>query len=189
VTRIIAGIARGRRIAVPATGARPTSDRVREAMFATLDHALGGFTGAQVLDLYAGSGALGLEAASRGAARVVLVERDRAAADVARANARVVGAGEVEVIARSVAAHLAGEPRRYDVVLADPPYTVPAEEVQALLARLAEGWLAPDAVVMVERATRGVGIRWPTGLVALREKRYGGTTLWYGRSAPEGEDP
>jgi 16S rRNA (guanine966-N2)-methyltransferase len=88
-----------------------------------------------------------------------------------------------------VAAHLAGEPRAYDLVLADPPYAVPGEEVRSLLARLTEGWLAPDAVVMVERATRGDGLRWPTGLVALREKRYGGTTLWYGRSAPEGEDP
>jgi 16S rRNA (guanine966-N2)-methyltransferase len=189
VTRIIAGAARGRRLAVPTGGARPTTDRVRESMFASLDHLLGGFVGARVLDLYAGSGALGLEAASRGATAVVLIERDRPSAGVARANAQVVGAPGVRVVPASVTAHLAGEPEPYDLVLADPPYSAAAPEIEAFLARLTRGWLAPDAVILVERPTRGGGFTWPPGLVALRQRAYGGTTLWYGQCASEGEDP
>ncbi len=189
VTRIIAGIARGRRIAVPAGAARPTTDRVREAMFASLDHALGGFGGTRVLDLFAGSGALGLEAASRGATDVVLVERDRAAAGVARANAATVGVPGVQVVARSVAAFLAGSPRAADLVLADPPYGMPAAEVESFLALLVGGWLAPAGVVMVERPARDGQFSWPTGLVASRDSTYGSTRLWYGQCAPEGEDP
>ena len=156
-------------------------------MFASLDHALGGFIGARVLDLFAGSGALGLEAASRGAAVVVLVERDRPTAAVARANAEVVGIRGVRVVAASVASHLAGEPEPFDLVLADPPYTLSAVEVEAFLTALTRGWLAPDAVVMVERATRGGEFSWPPGLVALRQRAYGATTLWYGQSASDGE--
>jgi 16S rRNA (guanine966-N2)-methyltransferase len=158
-------------------------------MFASLDHLLGGFLGARVLDLFAGSGALGLEAASRGAALVVLVERDRPSAAVARANAAVVGAPGVRVVPASVAAHLAGQPERFDVVLADPPYAIEAAEVEAFLAALTRGWLAPGAVVLVERATRGGDFHWPSGLVALRQRAYGATTLWYGQSASDGEDP
>ncbi|MGB7983099.1 MAG: 16S rRNA (guanine(966)-N(2))-methyltransferase RsmD [Candidatus Nanopelagicales bacterium] len=189
MTRIIAGLARGRRIAVPAGPARPTADRVREAMFASLDHALGGFVGTRVLDLFAGSGALGLEAASRGATSVVLVERDRTAAAVARANAATVGVPGVQVLAKSVTAFLAGSAQPVDLVLADPPYAMTASEVEAFLAQLTGGWLAPGAVLMVERATRGGEISWPSGLVALRQSTYGSTCLWYGQGAPEGEDP
>ena len=187
MTRIIAGAARGRRIAVPPGGARPTTDRVRESLFASLDHLLGGFVGARVLDLFAGSGALGLESASRGAAAVVLVERDRPSAAVARANAEVVGVPGVRVVAASVSAHLAGRPEPFDLVLADPPYAMGAPEVEAFLAVLTQGWLAPEAVVVVERATRGGEFTWPTGVVALRQRAYGATTLWYGQSASDGE--
>lgn len=158
-------------------------------MFASLDHLLGGFLGARVLDLFAGSGALGLEAASRGATVVVLVERDRPSAAVARANADVVGTPGVRVVPASVSAHLAGQPEPFDVVLADPPYAMAAAEVQAFLIALTRGWLAPEAVVMVERATRGGEFSWPPGLVALRQRAYGATTLWYGQSASDGEDP
>lgn len=189
MTRIIAGTARGRRIKVPAGAARPTADRVRESMFAALDHALGGFAGARVLDLYAGSGALGLEAASRGARRVVLVERERASAEVIRLNATVVGGTGVQVVPSSVTSYLSGTPERFDLVLADPPYAASRAQVQAALQLLTGGWLAPGGVVVVERATRGGEFEWPVGLVALREKGYGGTTLWYGQAAPEGEDP
>lgn len=188
MTRIIAGVARGRRLRVPGATARPTTDRVREALFASLDHLLGGFDGIRVLDLYAGSGALGLEAVSRGAAHAVLVERDRAAAGVARANAATVGIGGVRVVASSVSGFLAGTAEPFDLVLVDPPYAVPAAEVEQVLAQLLAGWLAPGAVVVVERPTRGGGIRWPEGLVAHRQSTYGETTLWYGRTAPEGED-
>lgn len=189
MTRIIAGAARGRRIKVPATGARPTADRIRESMFASLDHLLGGFAGARVLDLFAGSGALGLEAASRGARRVVLVERDRTSVEVIRANAAVVGGTTVQVVPTSVIAYLSGTPERFDLVLADPPYATTPAQIEAFVTALAGGWLAPDGVVVVERGTRGGEFDWPAGLVALRDRGYGGTTLWYGQAAPEGEDP
>lgn len=188
MTRIIAGSARGRPLAVPPDGTRPTGDRVREAMFASLDHLLGGFAGARVLDLFAGSGALGLEAASRGAMRVVAVERTRASAQIITANARATGAAGVEVVVKPVATYLAGTPTPFDLVLADPPYAVPALEIETLLAQLVEGWLAPDAVVLVERPTRGGAFRWPPGVVGLRESRYGTTTLWYGSAAPDREE-
>jgi 16S rRNA (guanine966-N2)-methyltransferase len=189
VTRIIAGVARGRRLKVPPDGTRPTTDRVREAMFARLDHLLGGFVGARVLDLYAGSGALGLEAASRGATHVVLVERDRRAASVARENARTVGTPGIRVVESAVAGFLSGEPSAHDLVLSDPPYSVSTAEVESTLGRLLGGWLAPGGLVVVERATRGAAPAWPPGLVALRQGTYGETTLWYGQRAPEGEDP
>lgn len=189
MTRIIAGAARGRRLTVPSEGTRPTTDRVREALFGRLDHLLGGFAGTRVLDLYAGSGALGLEAASRGATTVVLVERDRRAAAVARANAAAVGVPGVQVAALAVSAYLAGPPAPFDLVLADPPYSVAASEVEALLGRLVDGWLAEEGVVVVERPTRGGAFSWPEGIVALRHSAYGETTLWYGQCAPEGEDP
>lgn len=189
MTRIIAGSARGRRLRVPPDGTRPTSDRVRESLFAALDHELGGFAGRSVLDLYAGSGALGLEAASRGATRVVLVERDRAAAAVARANAEAVGAPGVRVVVGAAEAYLSGPVAAFDLVLADPPYGLPATEVEALLRRLGRGWLVPDGLVVVERPGRDGQFAWPAPLRPLREKRYGTTTLWYGRLAPEGEDP
>jgi len=188
VTRIIAGAARGRRLRVPAEGTRPTTDRVREALFARLDHLLGGFAGVRVLDLFAGSGALGLEAASRGAAAVVLVERDRRAAAVARANAGAVGVPGVRVVQRPVSAYLREPPRPFDLVLADPPYEVASGDVEALLGRLCRGWLAPRAVVVVERPTRGGDLRWPVGIGPLRAAVHGETTLWYGRGAPKGED-
>lgn len=188
MTRIIAGAARGRRLLVPDSGARPTSDRVRESMFAAVDHLLGGFAGARVLDLYAGSGALGLEAVSRGAGVAVLVERDRASADVARANATTLGMPGVRVVSAPVAAHLAGPPQPFDLVLADPPYAMPAAEVQAFLQQLTRGWLAPDAVVVVERSTRDGQFVWPTPIVALRRKPYGTTTLWYGQAASDRRD-
>ncbi len=189
MTRIIAGSARGRRLAVPAGGARPTSDRVRESLFASLDHLLGGLSGVRVLDLFAGSGALGLEAASRGAKSVVLVERDRPSAEVARSNAATVGVSGVRVVPAPVAAHLAGPAQPYDLVLADPPYAMAAEEVEATLSALLAGWLAPEAVVVVERPTGGGEFAWPPGLAELRRKAYGATTLWYGQAASYGEDP
>jgi 16S rRNA (guanine966-N2)-methyltransferase len=186
VTRIIAGTARGRRLRVP-HGARPTTDRVRESLFASLEHMLGGFGGLEVLDLYAGSGALGLEAVSRGAARAVLVERDRAAAGVARANAGIVG-GKVEVVVASVGTYLARPASPFDLVLADPPYDLPRGRIEAVLALLARGWLADQAVVVVERPAREGDLAWPRGIVAVRRSVYGSTGLWYGRGGPRGED-
>lgn len=126
--RIVAGAARGRRLAVPAAGTRPTSDRVRESVFAALESAYGSLAGLRVLDLYAGSGAFGLEALSRGAAALTLIERDRRAAAVLRRNVEAVGLPGAAVIVRDVTAVLRTRPAQpYDLVLADPPYDTPGQ--------------------------------------------------------------
>jgi 16S rRNA (guanine966-N2)-methyltransferase len=179
VTRVIAGVAGGRRLAVPAgRRTRPTSDRAREGLFSSL----GELTGAAVLDLYAGSGAVGLEAASRGAAAVVLVEREPHALAAIRANVEALGLAAVEVRAELVERFLAGAPPRpapFDVVYVDPPYADPVDGVLALLA--GGGWLAAGATVVVERDRRSPAPAWPAPLVAHRSRRYGDSTLWYGR--------
>ncbi len=180
MTRVIAGSAGGRTLRTPpGSGTRPTSDRVREALFSALD-ARGVVRGARVLDLFAGSGALGLEAASRGAASVVLVESDRRAADVAARNVRDLGLAQAQVARRPVAAFLAGEPEApYDLVLLDPPYALAEEALAADLARLREAWLGPGATVVVERSARSPEPGWPTGLVRVgRPRRYGETVVW-----------
>ncbi|GAY07839.1 16S rRNA (guanine(966)-N(2))-methyltransferase [Pseudonocardia sp. N23] len=165
---------------MPPRGTRPTSDRVREALFSALD-ADPGLDGARVLDLCAGSGALGLEALSRGAAHAVFVESDRKAANILRRNVSEIGLGG-EVVATTVATALAGAPRgRFDVVLADPPYTVPDDEIAGWLTMAARGgWLAEETVVVVERAARSGAFGWPEGFDGLRERRYGDTVLHLG---------
>jgi 16S rRNA (guanine966-N2)-methyltransferase len=186
MTRIIGGTAGGRRIKAP-TGdsTRPTSDRVREALFSAVDAALGSLTGLRFLDLYAGSGAVGLEARSRGAGVVTLVEHDRRTAELIRSNIRNLGFGGVDVLATTVSRTLAAPPRApYDVVFLDPPYAVATETVVGDLAALREHhWLAEDAIVVVERSTRSGELPWPPGFTGEREKKYGETTLWYGRAA------
>lgn len=180
MTRVIAGTAGGRRLRTPAgSGTRPTSDRVREALFSALA-ARDVLAGAAVLDLYAGSGALGLEAASRGAARVTLVEADRAAAGVIAANIADLGLGQAAVVATRVETHLARPAdRAYDLVLLDPPYAVDEAELAAALAALAAGgWLADDALVVVERTRRAPEPTWPGRLVPEKVRRYGETVLW-----------
>jgi 16S rRNA (guanine966-N2)-methyltransferase len=181
MTRIIAGAAGGRRLAVPARGTRPTSDRVREALFSALDNDPG-LDGAAVLDLCAGSGALGLEALSRGAEHVLFVESDRRAAAVLRRNVAAVDLPGAVVRSASAATVLAGPAdRAYDVVLVDPPYAVPDATVACWLAAAAtHGWLAADATVVVERAGRGASFPWPDALHGVRERRYGDTVLHVG---------
>lgn len=183
MTRIIAGAARGRRLAVPrGVHVRPTSDRVREALFSSVEAAFGALAGLRVLDLYAGSGALGLEAVSRGAAHALLVESDPGAVRAIRSNAAAVGLPGVEVCALPVHRALAREPSApYDLVLADPPYDLAGDTLTAALSRLVCGWLAPDALVVVERPARAPALAWPEGLTGERERRYGETMLWYGR--------
>jgi 16S rRNA (guanine966-N2)-methyltransferase len=181
MTRIIGGEAGGRRLQTPRGDAtRPTSDRVREALFSALEAELGSLRGLRFLDLYAGSGAIGLEAASRGAAAVTAVESDRRTARLVEANARAVGLA-LEVRAQPVASVLAAGPAApYDVVFADPPYPMPAAEVVDALALLvSERWLSPGAAVVVERSARSVEPTWPDGLVLRRMKKYGETVLWY----------
>jgi 16S rRNA (guanine966-N2)-methyltransferase len=186
MSRIVAGTLGGRRLATPpGPHTRPTSDRVREALFSALE-SLTELTGARFADLYAGSGAVGLEAYSRGAGHVLLVESDAKAARVVRGNIAALDAAPAARLATGpVARVLAAGPEdgRYDIVFADPPYAVPEEEITAMLAALVEGgWLAADAVVVVERSSRGEEPAWPAGLVGLRGRRYGETTLWYARA-------
>ncbi|MFC4374857.1 16S rRNA (guanine(966)-N(2))-methyltransferase RsmD [Nocardia halotolerans] len=178
MTRIVAGVAGGRRLEVPPAGTRPTSDRVREALFSAIDARLD-LDGARVLDLYAGSGALGLEALSRGASHALLVESGRKAAAVIRANIAVLGLPGAELRQGSVSAVLAhAAPADYDVVFADPPYDVSTADVLADLTALAgNGWLAPAALVAVERSSRSPEISWPAGYVALRTRKYGETRI------------
>jgi 16S rRNA (guanine966-N2)-methyltransferase len=182
VTRIVAGEAGGRLLAVPAgERTRPTSDRAREALFGTLSGLLD-LDGARVLDLYAGSGAVGLEAVSRGAAHALLVDSDARAAAVARDNARRLGLEDRVTVRRDrVERVLAGDPEPHELVFADPPYALGDDELAAVLLRLAAGWLAPGAVLAVERSSRGRGPRWPDRVEALKQRRYGEGTLWYGR--------
>jgi 16S rRNA (guanine966-N2)-methyltransferase len=176
VTRVIAGSARGRRLQVPAgTTTRPTSDRAREGVFSSLQ-SLHDLEGARVLDLYAGSGALGLEALSRGAASATLVESDPDAVAVLRANAAHLGFGSAYVLAVPVERFLAVDPEpRYDLVLADPPYELAVEPVLELLLP----WLADDAVVALERRARGPETAWPAGYDPVRERRYGEAVVRY----------
>jgi 16S rRNA (guanine966-N2)-methyltransferase len=188
MTRIIAGSAGGRRLAVPAgRGTRPTSDRAREGLFATATSIRGTLAGAAVLDLYAGSGAVGLEALSRGAADVLLVEADPRAAQVIRGNIAALALPGARVLADRVDRALArgrGDRRARDFVFADPPYAMGEDELERMLAVLLEqGWLAPAALVTVERATRAGPPSWPRGYAPDRSRRYGEATLWYGRAA------
>jgi len=189
MTRIISGDARGRRLKTPLGEAtRPTSDRVREALFSALDSQLGSLTGLRFLDLYAGSGAVGLEAVSRGAGVLTSVESDRRTARLIQDNAKALGFDRVEVLSQPVERVLGQLPRApYDVVFADPPYPLDNALVEEVLAQLAEhGWLACGAVVVVERSARSVEPAWPGGLVRDRERKYGETVLWYVRADPAG---
>jgi 16S rRNA (guanine966-N2)-methyltransferase len=175
VTRIVAGSAGGRQLTVPRRGTRPTSDRVREALFSAIESAMD-LEGARVLDLYAGTGALGLEALSRGAATAMLVESDSSALAVLRKNVAAVGLPGAVVRPGKVSAVLAeacAEP--FDLVLADPPYALdPAPDLAALVA---SGWVGPGSLVVVERARRSGPLTWPDGLVPGRIRRYGDTEL------------
>jgi 16S rRNA (guanine966-N2)-methyltransferase len=223
VARVIAGEAGGRRIAVPdGRNTRPTSDRAREGLFSTIVSMMGSLTGTRVLDLYAGSGAVGLEALSRGAEHVLLVESGAHAGRVIRENIEVIGLAGAQVVTDRVERVLARGPAAsvngggYDIVFADPPYALTGVAVSAMLTLLLgqddsartregstppdprgtppregladQGWLAPGALVIVERATRSGPVSWPAGFTADRARRYGEATFWYGLG-PSGSNP
>jgi 16S rRNA (guanine966-N2)-methyltransferase len=198
MTRVIAGAVGGRRLTVPpGQGTRPTSDRAREGMFSSWEAQLGAagadaWRGRRVLDLYGGSGAVGLEALSRGAAHVLLVESDARAARTIRQNVRALGLPGAEVRHAKAEQTAAGPPPAdpYDVVFLDPPYAMTDEHLREILLTLRSGhWLAGEALVTVERSTRGGPFRWPEGFEGLRSRRYGEGTLWYGRAAASGGAP
>lgn len=190
MTRIIAGTAGGRRIVVPpGRSTRPTSDRTREALFATVLSELGSLAGAAVLDLYAGSGAVGLEALSRGATEVMLVESDSNAIKAIRRNIASLGLAGATVNAGRAERVLAvgpGPARRRDLVFADPPYGLAGPELTRMLELLAgAGWLAPGALVVIERSVRSEPLSWPGGYSPGRSRSYGESMLWYGRACDD----
>jgi 16S rRNA (guanine966-N2)-methyltransferase len=191
MTRVIAGQAGGRRLAVPpGTTTRPTSDRAREGLFASLLSELGRFDGVRVLDLYAGSGAIGLEALSRGAESVLLVESDARAAAVIKANVKAVDLPGATVAVDRVERLLTRPPAghqdqnqnhdRFDLVIVDPPYALTDDAVTRVLTLLQAGWLADDALIVIERATRSGPLDWPPGFLPGKSRRYGEATFWYG---------
>ena len=202
MTRVIGGAARGKRLVVPDAGTRPTSDRAREAVFSSLESMRGGWHGATVLDLYAGSGACGLEALSRGAAQVDLVDDDRAAVAAITANRLAVLAqtqaqpqaqvsaqvsARVHVHRSSVARWVATPPQgvSYDVVFCDPPYLTPSDEVtDALNALAAAGALGAGSLVVVERSARDAAWQWKPPLAGIWERRYGEARLWIAEVNP-----
>ncbi|CPR12632.1 methyltransferase [Mycobacterium bohemicum DSM 44277] len=178
MTRIIGGVAGGRRIAVPPRGTRPTTDRVRESIF-NIVSARRDLDGLAVLDLYAGSGALGLEALSRGAASAVFVESDARAAAVIADNIKALGLAGGALRRGAVASVLAaGAEAAVDLVFADPPYDVDAGEVEATLAALTDGgWVREGTIAVVERAANGAPLNWPAGWSVWPGRVYGDTRL------------
>jgi 16S rRNA (guanine966-N2)-methyltransferase len=189
VSRIVAGSRGGRRLQTP-TGAatRPTTDRVREALFSALTSWAGAaaeppsdaLAGLAFLDLYAGSGAIGLEAASRGAAPVLLVESDARTAALARRNVVDLALG-VSVRATTVETLARTSPERaYDVAFVDPPYALATDRLDAVVADLvAHGWLAADGLLVLERSSRSPAPTWPTGVVETWDRSYGETVLHF----------
>lgn len=185
MTRIVAGRARGRRLSVPPRGTRPTSDRAREALFSILENS-GVIDDCAVLDLFAGSGALGLEAASRGASHVVLVEMARSAIPILQKN-RTQVTGEsvvIDVVHNRAEKYLnpegeaAAAGQKFDLALLDPPYDYADSALTALLDNLAQGWLEPDAVVVVERGGKAPEPTWPEGWEPRKPRKYGEARLW-----------
>ncbi len=183
MTRIIGGSAGGRRLQTPrGDRTRPTSDRVREAFFSAVESRMGVWSGLRVLDLYAGSGAIGLEALSRGASAATAVEHDHRTAGLVRRNAEDLGL-PLEVVTRAVRTYLAeADPSAYDVVFSDPPYSLGTERVEDDLRLLGErGWLAEDSLVVVERSSRSAPPVWPAGFEPDRVRTYGETALGFAR--------
>jgi pantetheine-phosphate adenylyltransferase len=191
VTRIIAGSARGRTLVVPKDGVRPTSDRVRESLFSSLEHRLGSWAGIRVLDLFAGSGAFGLESLSRGAATATLVDNRRASVAACQRNSAASALAACVVLAEASA--WLRKPRassqRFDLVFADPPYGTDSLDVDVIVSALAgAGWLADRAVVVIERSRRVSAPNWPSGFTPEEPRRFGDTVVhtavWY---VPEDE--
>lgn len=184
--RVIGGTHRGRRLSAPAgQTTRPTSDRVREALFSRIEALLGDVPPAPVLDLFAGSGALGIEALSRGASHATFVERDRVALATLRSNvaglnlasrATIVSGDVVDRVTRGVT--VSGP---FALLFLDPPYRIDQSEVRLLIERLMErGSLAEGALVVWEHGSRD-DIEWPEALSDLGSRRYGDTTVSMGR--------
>jgi 16S rRNA (guanine966-N2)-methyltransferase len=188
--RVIAGSARGRRLAVPAGAkTRPTTERVREALFSVIATWAGrggeppesSLSGIAFCDLYSGSGAVGLEAASRGAGPVLLVEADRRIAALAARNAADLGLNAEVRSARVENVLSRSAPSAFDIVFADPPYDMGSDQLGSVLSRIvAGGWLATEGLVLVERSRRSPAVIWPDALARTWSRTYGETVLEFG---------
>ena len=189
--RIIAGLAKGRNLISPSGATRPTSDRAREALFSTLESEFGSINDLNVLDLYCGSGAVGAEALSRGAAVVYAVDNDEKATSVTRQNfallENILGIGTTSVITSSVGKFLDKTSElKFDVVFLDPPYDLPNNEIEKTLSSLVKnGFLKSSAVVAIERDSKSKRLNWPLGLKELKERKYGAATIFYAEPANE----
>lgn len=193
MSRIIAGRAKGRRLDAPkGATTRPTTDRTKEALFSGLaswfdtaaEAAEDQLEGLSVLDLFAGSGALGLEAASRGAVRVSCVDPHTAA--IIRDNARRAGLSAITAVPRRADQVVASSTDSFDLVFMDPPYDLPGARVDELLVALIEHQvLAAGALVVVERSSRSEAPTWPPQYTSVWDRRYGETTLHFGATEME----
>ena len=188
--RIIAGVAKGRTLGSVAGATRPTSDRAREALFSSLTSEFGEFLGVHVLDLFGGSGAIGLEALSRGASIVHVIERDPEAQKTIQNNFELVQknkpAGDFHLFSMSAQSFVSDPAKeKYHFVYIDPPFDFLDSEVEDVVAKLhSGGFLKEDALIAVERTTRGSQFSWPEGFTPLRARKYGAATIYYGNYAP-----
>ena len=193
--RIIAGLAKGRTLSRVAGATRPTSDRAREGLFSSLLSEFGDFTALKVLDLFAGSGAIGLEALSRGAGLVHAVEKNDGACKTITKNAALVvrakTLGEFHLFSMSAQKFLEILPTaQYDIVYLDPPYDFSDVELYKCLVQLRTAqFLQEDAVIAVERASKTGAMKWPSGFESIRERKYGTAVIYYGKLAQNGLDP
>jgi 16S rRNA (guanine966-N2)-methyltransferase len=189
--RIIAGVAKGRTLGTVAGATRPTSDRAREGLFSSLLSEFGDFLGLHVLDLFGGSGAIALEALSRGASLVHIVEKDSDAQKTIDNNFELVSknkpVGKFHLYAMSAQRFLSDPPKeKYHIVYVDPPYDFPDSEVEQVLLQLATGhFLKDDALVAVERTAKRSTFSWPQAFTPLRDRNYGQATIFYGSYTPE----
>ena len=189
--RIIAGVAKGRTLGTVAGATRPTSDRAREGLFSSLLSEFGDFLGLHVLDLFGGSGAIALEALSRGASLVHIVEKDSDAQKTIENNFELVNknkpAGKFHLYSMSAQRFVSDPPKeKYHIVYIDPPYEFLDSEVEDILSKLREGgFLKDDALIAVERTAKRSNFSWPTGFTAVRERNYGQATIFYGNYTPK----
>lgn len=188
--RIIAGVAKGRNLGTVAQATRPTSDRAREGLFSSLSSEFGTFEGLRVLDLFAGSGAIGLESLSRGATLVHVVEKDEQAIKTIEANYELVKksnpTGKFQIFGMSVERFLNDQPReKYHLVYIDPPYEFSNQGVEDILSKLHDdNFLSSDAFIAVERNTRLDQFIWPDAFTPARERNYGQASIYYGNFQP-----
>ena len=188
--RIIAGVAKGRILGAVAGATRPTSDRAREGLFSSLASEFGTFEGLHVLDLFGGSGAIGLESLSRGATSVHIVEKDDEAQKTIETNFEIVKksnpTGNFHLYGMSAERFLKDAPKdKYHLVYIDPPYDFSNQAVEDVLSALHDyEFLSSDAFIAVERTTRGAQFIWPDAFVPARERKYGQATIYYANYQP-----